>query len=122
VKINSYRDLEVWQKAMVLADAVYDVTSSFPKEEIYGLTSQVRRSAISVPSNIAEGSGRSGTGELLHFLSIARGSLAEMETQLILANRSKYLDDISLQSLLALSTDVNKMIVRLPQSLRAKAS
>jgi len=77
--VKDYKDLHVWQKAMELARQVYKLTSLFPKEEVYGLTSQIRRSAVSIPSNIAEGSSRSGTKEFLQFLSIARGSDAELE-------------------------------------------
>lgn len=120
IVISSYKDLDVWQKAMQLADKVYDTTSDFPSDERFGLTQQIRRSAVSIPSNIAEGSGRSGTGELLQFLSIARGSLAELETQLILAHRRKFVSNESKDLLLGLCVDVNKMIVRLQQSLRQK--
>ena len=86
-----YKDLEVWKKSMRLAGDVYKVTAGFPKEEVYGLTNQIRRSAVSIPSNIAEGSGRAGSREFLQFLSIARGSSAELETQLLLATEIGYL-------------------------------
>ena len=87
--IRSFRDLLVWQKAMDLADSVYDVTAVFPKEEVYGMVSQLRRAAVSIPSNIAEGQGRNSTGEFLHFLGIAFGSLCEVETQIELSLRRK---------------------------------
>jgi four helix bundle protein len=79
-KLQGYRDLIVWQKSMTLTKQVYSCTRSFPKEETYGLTSQIRRAAVSIPANIAEGQARNSTGEFLQFLGIARGSLAELET------------------------------------------
>ena len=89
---KSYRDLEVWRKAMSLAKEVYTVTSSLPKDERFGLVSQMRRAAISIPSNIAEGHARAGTGEFKHFVSIAMGSVAELETQIILSMELGYLE------------------------------
>lgn len=83
-KIESYRDLKVWQKSVNLVTEIYEITRSFSKEEIYTLASQLRRAAISVPSNIAEGWGRNSTKEYVHFLRIARGSLLELETQLVI--------------------------------------
>jgi len=85
--VNSHRDLIAWQEAMRLVEIVYRDTTGFPNEATFGLKTQIRRSAVSVPSNIAEGSARNTTGELLQFLGIARGSLAELETQLELAVR-----------------------------------
>jgi four helix bundle protein len=85
--VHTHRDLTAWQEAMKLVELVYRDTSSFPNEEMFGLKNQIRRSAVSVPSNIAEGSARMTTGELVQFLGIARGSLAELETQLELAAR-----------------------------------
>ena len=90
MKINSYRDLIVWQKAMDLAAEVHLLSKAFPRDELYGLTSQVRRAAISVPSNIAEGQARQSTAEFLNFLSYAQGSLAEVDTQILLAQRFCY--------------------------------
>ena len=89
-KIKSYRDLQVWQRAVELAVHVYRVTEAFPKSEMYGLTSQMRRAAVSIASNIAEGYGRSEP-ELARYLTMARGSLAELETQLEIAQRIGYL-------------------------------
>ena len=83
--VTSYRELIVWQKAIELAKAVYSFSQGLPREEVYGLASQLRRAAISVPSNIAEGQARRTTGEFVHFLSMAEGSLAEIDTQLVLA-------------------------------------
>jgi four helix bundle protein len=85
--INSYPDLKVWQEAMALAEACYRLTRPFPREETFGLTSQIRRSAGSVPANIAEGHGRENTGSFIQHLRIAQGSLKELETHLILAVR-----------------------------------
>ncbi|MBL8311627.1 MAG: four helix bundle protein [Burkholderiales bacterium] len=90
---RSHRDFPVWKAAMDLAESVYDLSAAFPGDERYGLTSQIRRAAVSVPSNIAEGAGRSSTGELAHFLGIALGSLAELETQIELAVRLTMADD-----------------------------
>lgn len=92
---RAHHDLLVWQEGMKLVELVYALTSRLPKEEMYGLTSQMRRAAVSVPSNIAEGAGRNGSKEFLHFLSIARGSLSELETLLLLCKNLNYVDDIS---------------------------
>jgi four helix bundle protein len=89
---QNYRDLIAWQKAMDLVVAVYRATEQFPKEEIYALTSQIRRAAVSIPSNIAEGQGRGTVNEFTHFLRIAHGSLRELETQLLIAQRLEYLN------------------------------
>ena len=88
---RKHHNLKAWQEAMQLVKDVYAVTVSFPKEESYGLTSQIRRTAISIPSNIAEGAARTGTKEFLRFLSIARGSLSELETQIILAKELNFM-------------------------------
>src|SRR5215207_5514750 len=85
--IQSYRDLRVWQDAMGLAEACYRLTASFPRDELFGLTSQVRRAATSIPANIAEGYGRNSKGAYTQFLKIAQGSLKELETHLLLAER-----------------------------------
>ncbi len=90
-EVRSYRDLVVWQKAIALVTDVYRCTRTFPKEEIYGLSAQLRRAAVSVPSNIAEGQGRVSTGEFRQFLGHARGSLLEVETQLEIARNLEYL-------------------------------
>ncbi len=107
---------------MDLADKIYDITETFPKNEMYGLASQIRRAAVSIPSNIAEGSARSGTKELLYFINIARGSLAELETQLILSERRKYIDSDTLEQLISIANSVGKMLTRLYQSLERKLS
>lgn len=90
---RKHHQLEVWQEAIALVKDVYRLTASFPQQENYALASQMRRAAISVPSNIAEGAGRTGDREFLKFLSVARGSLSELETQLIIAKELSYLAD-----------------------------
>ena len=100
---------------------VYEVTNGFPKSELYGLTSQIQRAAVSVPSNIAEGHARGSTREFLHFLTISLGSLAELETQLIIAQRLKYLDSAALDYLLESSNKLGKLLRSLQKSLKGKA-
>jgi four helix bundle protein len=121
---RKYSDLVAWQKAMDLVSAVYLATSNFPKTEIYGLTSQLRRAAVSVPSNVAEGYGRSGRREFAHALSIALGSLAEVETQILIAERLGYLAPESRVSMVELSAEIGRIIVGLMNSMErhAKAS
>lgn len=109
MSVLSYKDLIVWQKALDLVEMVYQVTRAFPKEELYGLTNQLRRAAVSIPSNIAEGHARSSTQEFHRFLSIAKGSLAEVETQLLIAQRLGYLSNDQLAPILSLQTEINKM-------------
>jgi four helix bundle protein len=91
MSVNSFRDLRVWQAAMELVACIYDVTKSFPTNETYGLVSQMRRAAVSIPSNIAEGHTRESTKEYLHHISIAQASLAELQTQIEIAVMLKYL-------------------------------
>ncbi len=110
MKVKSYRELIAWQKAMDLAETAYRVTAHFPKQEIYGLTSQVRRCGVSVPSNIAEGQGRRSTREFLNFLSIALGSLCELETQTLLAARLGYLDPAESKGLPEQSAEVARVV------------
>ena len=88
---NSYRDLEVWQRSMKLAKNIYEVTKGFPPEERFGLTNQMRRAVVSIPSNLAEGHARFGPGECSRFISIAMGSVAELETQIILSDDLGYI-------------------------------
>jgi four helix bundle protein len=116
---NSYRDLIAWQKAFSLVKEVYRHTELFPKNEMYGLTSQINRSAVSVVSHIAEGQARNSCGEFLQFLSHAKGSLAELETQLLLANELGYLARDQSDELLARCNAVSRLINGLIQSLRA---
>jgi four helix bundle protein len=116
--VRSYRDLIVWQKAMTLAEHVYLETRAFPKEEIYGLTRQMRRAAVSIASNIAEGQGRQGRAELLHFLGQARGSLAELGTQITLSTRLGLLNSDQEESLSSLVAEVGRLLHALRNSLR----
>ena len=99
--MTTYRDLNAWKSAMDLVDSVYKATKDFPKEEIYGLVSQMRRSAVSVPSNIAEGNSRRMRGEYLRFLSIAHGSLTELETQVIISLRQNFISEEMHSSIMA---------------------
>jgi len=112
---RDYKDLTVWQKAMDLVVAVYQTTRAFPREEIYGLTSQMRRSAVSVPSNIAEGQGRPTRGHFCSFLGHAKGSLAELETQTLIAQRLGYLPTCG--SLLQQIAEVARLLNGLINSL-----
>ena len=118
--LQSYRDLLVWQRAMELAVLAYRLTENFPKREVYGLASQLRRASVSVPSNIAEGYGRGGRKEYLQFLAIAQGSLKELETQVILAERLMFATSSQCKRLLPDSEVVGKMLGALIRSLRAK--
>jgi len=118
-QIKSYKDLLVWQKSMYLVELVYHATQGFPKEELYGLINQIRRAVVSVPSNIAEGQARHSTAEFRNFLSIARGSLAEVETQLIIALRLKYLNQEQFNHIMQLHEEVGKMLLALLRKLAA---
>jgi four helix bundle protein len=118
--LKSYRDLEVWKKSIDWVEKIYLASNAFPPEERFGLTSQVRRAAVSVPSNIAEGAARTGTGEFLQSLSVASGSLAEAETQLIIANRLVFLPPDMLATLLCQSEEISKMLGGLKRSLESK--
>lgn len=113
MKIQSHRDLIVWQRAIDLSVAVYELTRQFPREEIYGLVSQLRRAAVSIASNIAEGYGRTSTGEYLQFLGIARGSNLELQTQLVIARRLSLGSAEPIDQAEALSAEVAKMLVSL---------
>ena len=116
--LQSYRELIVWQKSMSLAEKVYRCTPQLPREETFGLRSQLTRAAVSIPANIAEGQARHGTGEFLHFLGIARGSLAELETLLTLCGRLAYFPPNSVAELLSNCEEVGKLLTGLVQSLR----
>jgi four helix bundle protein len=118
--IRSYQDLKVWQLGIVLAENVYRLTAAFPKHELYGLGSQMQRAAVSVPSNVAEGSSRDSTREYLKHLSIAVGSLAELETQLIISHRLEYCSADQRDALVAHLKEIGRMLSGLQRSLRAK--
>lgn len=108
-KSRSYQDLRVWKAAVGLVKEIYQVTQKFPPSELYGLTSQIRRAAVSIPSNIAEGQGRNSAREFRQFLSVALGSMAELETQLIIAREIRYLTEKELSFFLDLLDDLRKM-------------
>jgi four helix bundle protein len=115
----NHRDLVVWQKAMDLVTKIYKVTATFPNEERFGLSSQMRRAAVSVPSNIAEGHGRKATAAYLNYLSIAYGSLMELETQIEIALRLNFIDPEKISSLLVQTTEIAKMLNGLKKYLSA---
>jgi len=115
--MNNYKELKVWQKAIDLSIKVYKYTYTFPKEEIYGITSQMRRSCVSIPSNIAEGSGRGSNKDFSRFLDIAKGSAAELDTQLIIANHLKFLNEIYFKELQNDTLEIQKMIFGLKNKL-----
>jgi four helix bundle protein len=115
--IESFRDLRVWQSAMDLAVGVYELTKTLPKSEVYGLSRQIQRAAVSVPANIAEGQTRRNLREYLQFLSVARASLAEVETYLELIQRISYATPEKTAPLLELAASVNKQLVALRNSL-----
>jgi four helix bundle protein len=118
--IQSYRDLVAWQKGMELVLKIYQVSKQFPKEEIFTLTSQIRRAAISIPSNIAEGHTKSSSKEYRLFLGHAKGSLAEVETQIQIAHGLKYLEDSSAATILSLCAELGRIINGLIFSLKNK--
>ena len=117
--MKSYQDLEVWKKGMDLAQQIYRLTSSFPREELFGMTSQLRRSASSIPANIAEGWGRNTNKEFNRYLNIANGSLRETETHLILAVRVNLCKQEQINPILELSTVLSKQILSLQRSISA---
>jgi four helix bundle protein len=117
MKLKTYRELIVWQKAMDLVEEVYKASMSFPKEEIYGLTSQLRRAAVSIPSNVAEGQSRRTTADFLRHLSIAYGSLLEVETQILIATRLNYLAPGNCYKVLEMAGEVGRLLNGLMSSL-----
>ncbi|HXJ94004.1 MAG TPA: four helix bundle protein [Terriglobia bacterium] len=121
MRIDSYRQLEVWQKAVALVTEIYQITRSFPREELYGLTSQVRRAAVSIPANIAEGWGRNMTRDYVQFLRVARGSLLELETHLVVARNLKFIEAITLQRSAEQTQEINRMLNGLIRSLEHSA-
>ena len=122
MEIKSYRDLRVWQSAMDLIVMIYDLSEKFPSKEVYGLTSQIRRAAVSVPSNIAEGHTRESTKEYLHHLSIAQASLAEMETQIEISFRLKYCSQEELHRIQTNCSSLGKQLYMLRNALQSKKS
>ena len=120
--VNSFQDLIVWQKAMALATDIYRVTHLLPKEELFGLTSQLRRAAVSIPSNIAEGQARNSPKEFLNFISIAKGSVAELITQLDLCTRLGYLTDPQHAPVATLADECARMLNALSSRIKTKLS
>jgi len=122
MSVKDYRELIVWQKAMDLVTAAYRTTANFPKQEVYGLISQMRRAAVSIPSNIAEGQARNTTRDFLQFLAIAYGSLKELETQILIAERLAYIDSHVSKLLMESTTEVARLISGLANSLKKRIS
>jgi four helix bundle protein len=118
--MSNYQKLKVWQIAMDLVVEIYRLTKDFPKEEKFGLVAQMRRSSVSIPSNIAEGSGRNSKGLFSNFLKFAHGSTCELETQLIISQRLKFLSDSKVKELTQQTTIIQKMLHKLIQSLNDK--
>jgi four helix bundle protein len=117
---QSYRDLVVWQRAMQLVTSIYRVTEGFPKTEIFGLSSQIKRAVVSIASNIAEGQGRESRKEFLHHLSIAYGSLTEVETQVQIAVNLSFIDAAEADRLFEQCSEVGRMLNGLSRSLRSR--
>ncbi|MEW6589568.1 MAG: four helix bundle protein [Pseudomonadota bacterium] len=120
MEVFSYRDLSVWQLAMQLTEAIYAATRTFPQSELYALANQLQRAAVSIPSNIAEGHARNTTRDYLRFVSIAMGSLAEVETQLELATRLNYLGIEQRDALFTTTDELGRMLQGLRKSLQNK--
>jgi four helix bundle protein len=115
--VSSYRDLKVWQEAMVLAVQAYSITAAFPREEVFGMTSQIRRAATSVATNIAEGYGRNNTGSYVYFLKVSQGSLKELETLLLICDRVSLAPTSDVAQLLVLCDGLGKMLRSLIRSI-----
>ena len=108
--MKNYKELVVWQKAMLVTEEAYRLVKHLPKEELYALSDQMRRAAVSIPSNIAEGQARNSTKEFVNFLSIARGSTAELETQVMLCVRLNYLQQAQVEQILSLCDEMGRML------------
>jgi four helix bundle protein len=119
---STFKDLRIWQEAVSLTVEIYQVTASFPKHEIYGLSSQMRRAAVSVPSNIAEGKGHSSDGEFVRFLLHARGSLLELQTQVLIARRLQYLSEETADGLCSKSDGIGRGLNALINRFREKSA
>jgi four helix bundle protein len=122
IGISSYRDLKVWQEAMTLAEQTYRITARFPKDEMYGMTSQIRRAAVSVAANIAEGDGRESSGGFVQFLRMSQGSLKELETHLMLAERVQLARTEDVAPVLRRCDELGKMMRSLIRSIQRKQS
>jgi four helix bundle protein len=120
--VKQYQDLIAWQKAIALVTEIYSASNNFPRDEVYGLTSQLRRAAVSIPSNIAEGQGRATSGEFIQFLCQARGSLFEVETQVIVAHNLKYLSDAQRDALASQISELGRILNGLVTSIQRRKS
>ena len=120
--LRGYRELKVWQKSMDLVEESYRLTAAFPKHELYGLTSQLRRAAVSVAANIAEGHGREHLGDYLRSLSIANGSLMELETHLLIGRRMRYMSAEEEQGFLQRAAEVGRMLAGLVRALKRRSN
>ncbi|MFN3348539.1 four helix bundle protein [Pseudorhodoplanes sp.] len=120
--ISSYRDLKVWQEAMTLAEQTYRLTSRFSKDEVYGMTSQIRRSAVSIAANIAEGHGRENSGSFIQFLRMAQGSVKEVETHLLLSERVGLAKSDDVAPLLQRCDELGRMMRSLIRSIQRRQS
>lgn len=116
-KVRGYRDLLVWQKGIALVKSIYQITQTFPGDERFGLVAQMRRAAVSIPSNIAEGQARHTTGEFIHFVSNSEGSLAELETQLVIAVELQYCEQSNAQTAFDSISELRKMLNGLRRKL-----
>lgn len=116
-KSNSYKDLDVWKKSIDLVKQIYQITEAFPKSEIFGLSSQIRRAAVSIPSNIAEGQARNSNKEFRQFLFISLGSVSELETQIIIAQELGYVKEESAKNILDATDSITRMVKGLIKSL-----
>ncbi|MGA7794753.1 MAG: four helix bundle protein [Candidatus Acidiferrales bacterium] len=121
-KVTSYRDLVVWTRAMDIVEVCYKLSKQIPQSEIYGLISQIRRAAVSIPANVAEGQGRKTLGEYIQHLSIANGSLKELETHLMIAGRLQYVNEDEIIPALEACSEIGRMLAGLIQKLRQKGS
>jgi four helix bundle protein len=121
-KVLHYKDLQIWQKGMRLTKEIYRLTARFPTEERYGLASQMRRAAVSIPSNIAEGQARRGTKEFVQFLSLASGSLAELDTQLLLSVDLEYTQRTDATAAATEITEIQKMVAAIQRKLAARTA
>ncbi len=119
--INSFQDLKIWQKSMDIVEEIYNITKKMPKEEQYGLTGQMQRAAVSIPSNIAEGYSRSTTKEYVHFLHVAKGSKSELQTQLMICERLGYLEINELEHVFNQLSELGKMFYVLIKKLEGNA-
>ncbi|MCW5313069.1 four helix bundle protein [Nostoc sp. KVJ3] len=117
-EINDFKDLKIWQKGMDIAEKCYLLTKAFPKDELYGMVQQIRRSAASIPANIAEGYGRRSTAEYIRFLNISQGSINELETHIILSHRVKLCTHTDIESIISLLREESRMIIALIKKLK----